>query len=123
MLKAVSATIAITGVQGGVNLITGQRPLRQEFSNFQNSGAAFDLYILSFQQFVQMNQTNEVSYYQVAGMYLPIYDFDSTRPEVSQASMDILTSLGMMFRARARTMGSDIALTLRFFFLRGIDLI
>lgn len=59
--------VAITGPQGGVDSATGQRPFRQEISTFQNSGPAFDLYILSFQRFVQQNQTNILSYYQVAG--------------------------------------------------------
>lgn len=59
--------VAITGPQGSVNSATGQRPFRQEISTFQNSGPVFDLYILSFQRFVQQNQTNILSYYQVAG--------------------------------------------------------
>ncbi len=59
--------VAITGPQGGVDSATGQRPFRLEISTFQNNGPAFDLYILSFQRFVQQNQTNILSYYQVAG--------------------------------------------------------
>ena len=59
--------LAITGPQGGVNIATGQRPFRQEFSTFKNSGAAFDLYILSLQRFQQQNQSALLSYYQVAG--------------------------------------------------------
>ena len=58
--------VAITGPQGGVNTTTGQRPFRQEFSAF-NSGPAFDLYILSLQQFQQQNQSALLSYYQVGG--------------------------------------------------------
>ncbi|MCJ1361156.1 hypothetical protein MMC16_000253 [Acarospora aff. strigata] len=61
--------VAITGPKGGVNSATGQRPFRQEISSFQNSGPAFDLYILSFQRFVQQNNTNLLSYYQVAGIH------------------------------------------------------
>ncbi|CAD6586306.1 MAG: hypothetical protein ASARMPREDX12_002329 [Alectoria sarmentosa] len=48
----------------GVNAVTGQRPFRQEFSTFKNSGPAFDLYILSLQQFQQQNQSALLSYYQ-----------------------------------------------------------
>ena len=58
---------AITGLKGGVNQISGQRPFRQDFSTFKNSGAAFDLYILALQQLQQQNQSTLLSYYQVAG--------------------------------------------------------
>ncbi len=69
-LTTQTKAIAITGVQDGVNMATGQRPFRQEISTFQNSGPPFDLYILSFQRFVQQNQTNILSYYQIAGRLL-----------------------------------------------------
>ena len=59
--------VAIIGAQGGVDQATGQRPFRQEFSTFKNSGPAFDLYILSLQQFMQQNQSSLLSYYQVSG--------------------------------------------------------
>lgn len=58
---------AITGVQGGVNTSTGQRPFRMNFLTFQNSGPAYDLYILSLQQLQQQGKSNLLSYYQVAG--------------------------------------------------------
>ena len=62
------SAVAVTGALGGVNVVTGQRPSRQEISTFQTSGGpAFDLYILAFQRFVQANQTYLLSYYQVAG--------------------------------------------------------
>ena len=61
---------AITGVQGSVNGFTGERPVRQEFSTFKNSGPAFDLYILALQQFQQQNQSALVSFFQVAGKSL-----------------------------------------------------
>ena len=60
-------SFAITGVQGGVNQDTGERPSRQEFSSFRWSGAAFDLYILALKQFQASNQTALLSYYQIAG--------------------------------------------------------
>jgi len=67
-LVAISTSYAITGPQGGVDAVTGQRPLRQEISSFQYAGPAFDLYILAFQAFVQQDQTELLSYYQVAGL-------------------------------------------------------
>lgn len=65
--SAVEASVAITGAQGGVNIFSGQRPMRREFSMFKNSGPAFDLYILSFQRFMEQDQTELLSYYLVAG--------------------------------------------------------
>ena len=58
---------AITGLQGGVNAATGERPARQEISVFQHAGAAFDLYILALQQFAERDQADQFSYYQIAG--------------------------------------------------------
>lgn len=63
-----SYAFAITGLQGGVNAGTGERPIRQEISTFQQAGAAFDLYILSLKQFMQRDQSDPLSYYQIAGM-------------------------------------------------------
>ncbi|KAI9680130.1 MAG: hypothetical protein M1817_005147 [Caeruleum heppii] len=57
----------ITGPTGGVNGQTGQRPFRQDFRTFQNSGAAFDLFVLAWQRFQQQNQTELLSYFQVSG--------------------------------------------------------
>ena len=58
---------AITGVQGGVNEATGQRPSRKEFSTFKTSGAPFDLYILALQQLQQEDQSTLISFYQIGG--------------------------------------------------------
>ena len=69
-LAATCESYAITGPTGGVNTNTGQRPFRQEISTFQTSGAAWDLYILAFQQFTQTAQSQQLSYYQVAGVYI-----------------------------------------------------
>ena len=66
-LASLGNAVAITGPKGGVNTATGQRPSRQEFSAFKNSGPAFDLYLLSLQQLQQQNQSALLSYYQIAG--------------------------------------------------------
>ena len=66
-LASLTNAVAIVGSQGGVNTATGQRPFRQEISTFKDSGPAFDLYILSLQQFQQQNQSALLSYYQVGG--------------------------------------------------------
>ncbi|KAI9732411.1 MAG: hypothetical protein M1834_001619 [Cirrosporium novae-zelandiae] len=59
----------ITGVQAGINNRTGERPMRTEFSTFVDSGPAFDLYILASQQFQQDDQSELLSYFQVAGIH------------------------------------------------------
>lgn len=61
------STIAIKGPQGAVDVLTGERPFRQEFSVFKDSGPAFDLYIQSLRHFMQQNQSRLLSYYRVAG--------------------------------------------------------
>lgn len=66
-LVAKGSAVAITGVQAGVNADTGERPFRQEFSVFQSTGAAFDLYIQALYQFTQEDQSNEQSYFSIAG--------------------------------------------------------
>lgn len=63
-----ASSVAINGAQGGVNIASGERPARQELSELTNSGPAFDLYILSLQQFMQQDQSELLSYYQVAGI-------------------------------------------------------
>ena len=69
VLAATCNSYAITGPMGGVNTNTGERPFRQEISTLQRSGAAWDLYILAYQQFAQTSQSQQLSYYQVAGMF------------------------------------------------------
>jgi hypothetical protein len=58
---------AITGVSAGVNNVTGERPFRQEINVFAVSGAAWDLYILSLRQLQQTDQSDPLSYFQIAG--------------------------------------------------------
>lgn len=59
--------VSIKGLQAGVDSATGERPFRQEFSIFQDSGPAFDLYIQSLYYFMEQDQSDILSYYQVCG--------------------------------------------------------
>ncbi|MCJ1229614.1 hypothetical protein MMC12_006283 [Toensbergia leucococca] len=68
-LVALVDAVEISGVQGGVNTFTGQRPARQDISTFQFSGAPFDLYILSLEQFLAQDQADILSYYQIAVLW------------------------------------------------------
>ena len=74
LFAAATNSYAINGPTGGVDVNTGQRPFRQEISSLQNSGAAWDLYILAFQKFTQTDQAQQLSYYQVAGVLNPYKD-------------------------------------------------
>ncbi|KAI7978310.1 hypothetical protein EIK77_001253 [Talaromyces pinophilus] len=62
---------SITGLSGGVNNDTGERPARLDLRDLQSSGAAFDLYIQALAQFQADDQSDLVSYYEVAGMAQP----------------------------------------------------
>jgi hypothetical protein len=58
----------ITGAQGGIGP-NGERPLRYEIHDFANSGPAFDLYILALKEFQLLNQSDPLSYFQIAGLW------------------------------------------------------
>jgi hypothetical protein len=60
---------AITGISAGVDNVTGERPFRKEINTFATSGAAWDLYVLSLRRLQQINQTDPLSYFQVAGNF------------------------------------------------------
>lgn len=60
----------IKGPTGGVKA-SGQRPARQNLVTFQNSGPAFDLYILSFDKFQKENQAAKLGFFEVAGIACP----------------------------------------------------
>jgi tyrosinase len=68
-LAAKGDAVTVTGPQAGVNAATGERPFRQEFSVFQNSGPAFDLYIQALYYFMQDDQSNVQSYFQIAAIH------------------------------------------------------
>jgi tyrosinase len=58
----------ITGATGGVNSTTGARPLRYEIHDFANSGAPFDLLILSLIELQTADQADLLSYFQISGL-------------------------------------------------------
>lgn len=83
----------VTGALGGVDSVTGARPLRYEIHEFANSGAAFDLVILSLIAFQGTNQSDPRSYFQISGCFLHICI--QQRLTFDQASMASPESLGM----------------------------
>lgn len=77
----VSSTVAIGGPAIGVTAGMGERPFRQEISIFQNSGPAWDLYLQSLSYVMERDQSELLSYYQVAGC----------EPQVSHRGKGILS--------------------------------
>lgn len=101
-VASLANAVAITGPQGGVNTITGQRPFRQEFSTFKDSGPAFDLYILSLQQFQQQNQSTLLSYYQVGGKIVSTSVHRTTTDLYSRHSRTSLYRMGWRPRSLSK---------------------
>ncbi|KAL8862767.1 MAG: hypothetical protein Q9178_000709 [Gyalolechia marmorata] len=108
-LAVLGNAVAITGIQAGVNAYSGERPFRQEFSTFKNSGPAFDLYILALQRFQEADQRALLSYFQVAAsqrvqyraaartLRIPYWDWSinpTMPPEVNQPTIYIKTPNG-----------------------------
>ena len=93
-LTSSTSSIAVNGTQGGVDEVSGFRPFRFEISSFQSMGPAWDLYILSLQEFMQKNQSDPLSYYQIAGMWASL--IFSAGLLTLKASMDIQRLHGMV---------------------------
>lgn len=96
-----SYAFAITGLQGGVNAATGERPIRQEISVFQYAGAAFDLYILALQQLMQRDQADPFSFYRIAGTPAGCSSAIEKSLHNSQGFTAILTHPGMALSANS----------------------
>lgn len=67
LLLICTEAIAIIGILAGVNITTGERPLRRNINQLYVSGPAWDLFLLALRKFQQVNQADPLSYYQVAG--------------------------------------------------------
>jgi hypothetical protein len=64
----ISHAIQITGARGGQNDTTGARPFRQDLEAFVTTGPSFDLYIMALNEMQTTNQSDPLSYFQIAGM-------------------------------------------------------
>lgn len=62
-----SSAFEITGASGRINPGSGTLPSRFEISSFSQSGAAWDLFILSLYEIQRSNQSDPLSYFQIAG--------------------------------------------------------
>lgn len=75
----------ITGCHEGVDVLTGERPARQEFDEFERAGPAFDLYIQCQAQLMATDQSDISSYYQIAGLKAPLlYSFPAFLTRISR---------------------------------------
>ena len=70
LAASITRAVVVSGTQGGVDNTTGVRPMRVDINQFKTAGAAWDLYILSLHQFFSTSQSQQLSYYQIAGRYL-----------------------------------------------------
>ena len=72
----------VTGAGPSVNASTDTIPIRQNIVNLQDAGPMWDLYILALRQFADVNDTNPLSYYQIAGKWLLMsnYVFKASLP-------------------------------------------
>ena len=57
----------ITGAVSGIDPVSDSLPTRYEINDFATSGPAFDLYILALQSIQDQDQSELLSYFQVAG--------------------------------------------------------
>lgn len=117
-VMTLASSIAISGPQGGVNVFTGERPVRQEFSVFKDSGPAFDLFIQSFNLFVRQNQSSLLSYYRVSGNLLNSLPNCSNMLTCPQVSTDTHTGHGT---GLMEAISEAIARTLLSYSLHGTD--
>ncbi|KAK7988124.1 hypothetical protein PG989_008439 [Apiospora arundinis] len=60
----------VTGLSSGVNTATGQRPVRQNVNTFAASGGPqWDLFILGLQAFQAAPESDQLSYFGIAGIH------------------------------------------------------
>ncbi|KAK3692626.1 hypothetical protein B0T22DRAFT_486510 [Podospora appendiculata] len=65
-----STPIPVVGVKSGIDPRTGQRPARQNINQlYARGGPQWDLYILALSSLQAVNETDELSYFQIAGIH------------------------------------------------------
>ncbi|KAK3333928.1 hypothetical protein B0T19DRAFT_491238 [Cercophora scortea] len=65
-----STPIPVVGVRTGIDPRTGQRPARQNINQlYARGGPQWDLYILALSSLQAVNETDELSYFQIAGIH------------------------------------------------------
>ena len=70
---------------GGVNAQTGERPLRLDINKL--TGPKLDLYLLALREIQDIEQTNKLSWYQLAGLHgVPKLTYDGVGPHSPDVS-------------------------------------
>lgn len=120
LLLDLAPAFQITGALGGIES-SGARPFRSEIHVFQHSGAPFDLFILALKQLQSLDQSNPLSYFQIAGLEgLIAILFEQSSTDASKEFMAIPGSHGMESRGREHILDSAGMLQHRFPFGIGL---
>lgn len=69
LLVSQAVSFIVRGSNGGVDLFSRVRPFRREISEFSKSGAAWDLFVLSLQQFHNTALNDSLSFFQIASIH------------------------------------------------------
>lgn len=73
----VDAFYAVKGTFSGINSGTGERPSRREIRDLRNDNMQFSLYVQALTAFMDDSETNQLSYFQIAGIHgRPFYTWD-----------------------------------------------
>ncbi|KAF2101347.1 Di-copper centre-containing protein [Rhizodiscina lignyota] len=72
--------VTISGERTGFNSNSGEWPPRLEFAILESSGPAFDLYLQCQHQFMTKNESDTLSFYQIAGIHgRPYKEFNGVK--------------------------------------------
>ncbi|KAK0628971.1 hypothetical protein B0T17DRAFT_488166 [Bombardia bombarda] len=67
---AQSTPIPVVGIKTGIDTTTGRRPARQNINDlYARGGPQWDLYILALSSLQAVNETDELSYFRIAGIH------------------------------------------------------
>ncbi|ETN37390.1 uncharacterized protein HMPREF1541_08381 [Cyphellophora europaea CBS 101466] len=69
LLSNLAVAFKITGAGGSHNATTGVRPYRLDINDFSQSGPPFDLYIQALSRLQARDQSDPLSYFQIAGIH------------------------------------------------------
>lgn len=93
--RQVSSFYADSGIHAD-NGPNGSVPLRQEIRQLENDNLTWTLYILGLDMLQYTDQTQMLSWYQIAGISTFHFQLDVDLPIISKASMDDPTNLSMV---------------------------
>lgn len=99
-LDVVGAKIASTGVFTGINSATGERPPRREISEMRSDIALFSLYIQALQAMQDTPESDQQSWFQIAGIHgRPYYAWDNVGGRAGAPAIGYCTHGDALFMA------------------------